>query len=149
MGTCQGLRSPVSPRMVTSIRSGKPQVAARVSAFTQLPTPLDCMRSAARSPPSHAPAARATPSSSVVSGTAVIPLSAWQSSIRRLWPASGTYDTCRTPCDLSALWIAAGQSMASVADDFDIFLCTIRPDHAADEEPTVHDYSVAGMVEST
>ena len=37
----------------------------------QLPTPLDCISSAARSPPSQAPAASATPSSSVVSDDVV------------------------------------------------------------------------------
>ena len=43
-----------------------------VSMLTQLPTPLDCISSAARSPPSQAPAASATPSSSVVSTTSRI-----------------------------------------------------------------------------
>ena len=36
--------------------------------FTQLPTPLDCIRSTPRWPPAQAPASSATPSSSVVSG---------------------------------------------------------------------------------
>ena len=39
--------------------------------LTQLPTPLDCISSAARWPPSQAPAASATPSSSVVSDDVV------------------------------------------------------------------------------
>ena len=40
--------------------------------LTQLPTPLDCISSTARSPPSQAPAASATPSSSVVSTVVLI-----------------------------------------------------------------------------
>src|SRR5215471_5470979 len=75
--------------MVTIISSGKAQFDTRVSALTQFPTPLDCMRSTARSPPSQAPAARPIPSSSV---------------------ASGTYDTCLTRCAASARWIASGQA---------------------------------------
>jgi hypothetical protein len=60
------------------------------SMLTQLPTPLDCISSAERSPPSQAPAASATPSSSVVSTTSRICGSARQRSISRAWPASGT-----------------------------------------------------------
>jgi hypothetical protein len=56
----------------------------------QLPTPLDCIRSAARWPPSQAPAASATPSSSVVSAMSRISGSALQRAISRAWPASGT-----------------------------------------------------------
>ena len=48
MGTCHGLNSPHSPRMVTRARSGKRQVAIRESMLMQLPTPLDCIRSTAR-----------------------------------------------------------------------------------------------------
>ena len=43
--------------------------AASDSMLMQLPTPLDCIKSTARWPPSQAPAASATPSSSVVSTT--------------------------------------------------------------------------------
>jgi hypothetical protein len=84
------LNSPHSPRIVTSARNGKPHdfIIARV--FGQLPTPLDCISSTARAPPSHAPAASPIPYSSVVSGTARIAGSSWHSSIRRRWPASGT-----------------------------------------------------------
>jgi hypothetical protein len=56
----------------------------------QLPTPLDCISSAERCPPSQAPAASATPSSSVESTTSRMSLSALQRSISRAWPASGT-----------------------------------------------------------
>ena len=55
--------------MVMNISSGKRQVRASDSMLMQLPTPLDCISSAQRSPPSQAPAASATPSSSVVSAT--------------------------------------------------------------------------------
>ena len=41
--------------------------------LTQFPTPLDCIRRTARSPPSHAPQASATPSSSVVRAIAPHP----------------------------------------------------------------------------
>ena len=90
IGTCQGLNSPYCPRMVTRISSGKRQVRASDSMLMQLPTPLDCISSAARSPPSQAPAASATPSSSVVSDTACMFTSSRQRSISREWPASGT-----------------------------------------------------------
>ena len=62
-----GICSPHSPRMVTSASSGKRPTWLSASMLTQLPTPLLCIRSAARWPPSQAPAASATPSSSVVS----------------------------------------------------------------------------------
>ena len=76
--------------MVMSISSGNRQVRASDSMLMQLPSPLDCISSAARSPPSQAPAASATPSSSVVSTTSRISGSARQRSISREWPASGT-----------------------------------------------------------
>jgi hypothetical protein len=56
----------------------------------QLPTPLLCMRSTPRSPPSQAPASIAMPSSSVVSIAAFIAGLPRQRSISRVWPASGT-----------------------------------------------------------
>jgi hypothetical protein len=90
IGTCQGLNSSHSPRIVISISSGNRQVLASDSMLTQLPSPLDCISSAERSPPSQAPAASATPSSSVVSTTSRICGSARQRSISRAWPASGT-----------------------------------------------------------
>ncbi len=69
IGTCQGLNSSHSPRIVTSISIGKRQARISDSMLTQLPTPLDCISSAERWPPSQAPAASAMPSSSVVSAT--------------------------------------------------------------------------------
>ena len=45
-------------------------LTGRLSMLMQLPTPEDCISSTARCPPSQAPAARAMPSSSVVSTTA-------------------------------------------------------------------------------
>ena len=69
IGTCQGLNSPQSPRMVTIINSGMWQITGSDSMLMQLPTPLDCSGQTPRSPPSHAPASIATPSSSVVSVT--------------------------------------------------------------------------------
>jgi hypothetical protein len=54
------------------------------STLMMLPTPLDCMSSALFCPPSHAPAASPMPSSSVVSTTARIFVSARHSSISRL-----------------------------------------------------------------
>src|SRR6185437_7292568 len=90
IGTCHGLNSSHSPRIVTSISIGKRQVRISESMLTQLPTPLDCINSTERSPPSHAPAASATPSSSVVNATSRMSGSARQRSISREWPASGT-----------------------------------------------------------
>ena len=90
IGSCQGLASPNWPRMVTITRPATPQLRHNDSMFTQLPTPLDCMSTALRPPPSQAPAARATPSSSVLSGTSVIAGSVRQQAIRALSPASGT-----------------------------------------------------------
>src|SRR4051812_47646884 len=90
IGTCHGLNSPHSPRIVTRVRNGKRPSRINDSMLTQLPTPLDCIRSALRSPPSQAPAHSATPSSSVVSTTGVIDGAAWTRSISRVCPASGT-----------------------------------------------------------
>ena len=67
------------------------------SRLQQLPTPLDCISSALRAPPSQAPAARAMPSSSVVSVTTCIAASASQRWISAVWPASGTCETTLTP----------------------------------------------------
>ena len=69
--------------MVTSIKSGKRETVASDSMLMQLPTPLDCISNTLRSPPSQAPAAIATPSSSVVSTTSRISASAQQRSINR------------------------------------------------------------------
>jgi hypothetical protein len=66
IGTCQGLNSSNSPRLVTSTTQGKPQLPSSENILMQLPTPLDCISKAARWPPSEAPATRPTPSSSVV-----------------------------------------------------------------------------------
>jgi hypothetical protein len=55
-----------------------------VGRLTMLPTPLDCIRSTLRSPPSQAPVASPMPSSSVLSTTVRIDLSDWHSSMRRL-----------------------------------------------------------------
>src|SRR5579883_702333 len=90
IGICQGLNSAHSPRMVTKVRKGSRQLASSDSMLTQLPTPLDCIKSTARFPPSQAPAASATPSSSVVSTVVLMSGSACDSWIRREWPASGT-----------------------------------------------------------
>ncbi len=90
MATCHGLNSAHSPRIVTTASSGKRQLAIRDSMLTQLPTPLDCISRTARCPPSQAPAAMATPSSSVVSTVAATAGSARSSSISRDSPASGT-----------------------------------------------------------
>ncbi len=60
------------------------------SMLMQLPTPEDCISSAARWPPSQAPAASAMPSSSVVSTIACMAGSASAAVIRWAWPASGT-----------------------------------------------------------
>src|SRR5438132_6405290 len=89
IGICHGLNSAHSPRMVTSARCGKRQLASSDSMLMQLPTPLDCISSTARSPPSQAPAESATPSPSVVSTVALIAGSACDNSISREWPASG------------------------------------------------------------
>jgi hypothetical protein len=90
IGTCHGLNSSHSPRMVMKVTIGRRQLRISDSMLTQLPTPLDCISSAARWPPSQAPAASATPSSSVVSDTSRMPASARQRAISRAWPASGT-----------------------------------------------------------
>src|SRR5579883_342334 len=90
IGTCHGLNSPHSPRMVTRVRNGIRQFTGMDSILIVLPTPEDCMSKAARWPPSQAPAASATPSSSVVSTTACIAGSAWAAAISAAWPASGT-----------------------------------------------------------
>ncbi len=90
MGTCQGLNSPHCPRMVISMSSGKRQARVSENMLTQLPTPLLCIRSTPRWPPSQAPASSATPSSSVVSGTLRMAGSPAQASMSSLCPASGT-----------------------------------------------------------
>ena len=90
IGTCQGLNSPHSPRIVMRVRNGNRQVLTSESMLMQLPTPLDCMRRTPLSPPSQAPARIAMPSSSVVSGIAVNAGSAWALRIRSMWPLSGT-----------------------------------------------------------
>ena len=69
IGTCHGLNSPHSPRIVTSVRNGKRKIWVSENMLMQLPTPLDCINSTPRWPPAQAPANSATPSSSVVSGT--------------------------------------------------------------------------------
>src|SRR6185295_7420364 len=48
IGTCHGLNSSHSPRIVTSISIGKRQARISDSMFTQLPTPLDCISNAER-----------------------------------------------------------------------------------------------------
>ena len=48
IGICHGLNSENSPRIVTTARKGIRQLAIIDSMFTQLPTPLDCISSAAR-----------------------------------------------------------------------------------------------------
>ena len=101
IGICHGLNSPQSPRMVTIINSGMWQITGSDSMLMQLPTPLDCSSRTPRSPPSHAPASIATPSSSVVSVTTRVSGSASKERIRRLWPASGTIATWRMPASFS------------------------------------------------
>ena len=115
MAICHGLNSPHSPRIVISISSGKRASWARLSMFMQLPAPEDCMSSAPRSPPSHAPASIATPSCSVVSETVFISGSAWQSRISCVCPASGTYATCAMLSRLNDLKMSAGQRRAGVS----------------------------------
>jgi len=61
--------------MVTRITHGTAQLRSSENALRQLPTPLDCIISAARSPPSVAPSASAGPSASVVRTTSMISLS--------------------------------------------------------------------------
>src|SRR5258708_2474365 len=51
--------------MVMSISNGKRHARGSDSMLMQLPSPLDCISSTARSPPSQAPAASATPAFSV------------------------------------------------------------------------------------
>jgi hypothetical protein len=92
-GIIQGLNSFHSPRIVTIMSSGKRQVRFMASMLKQLPTPLDCRSSTPRSPPSHAPASRAMPSSSVVRVTIRHVGSAAHSEMRRFWPVSGTTAT--------------------------------------------------------
>src|SRR3546814_8043578 len=58
IGFCHGLNSAQSPRIVTSISSGKRVIAWSARVLMQLPTPLDCISRAPRSPPSQAPARR-------------------------------------------------------------------------------------------
>ena len=82
IGTCQGLPSPNSPRMPTTVRKGKRQFFNSEKALMQLPTPLLCISSAARSPPSQAPAAMPMPSSSVARGMERMSLSSVHISIR-------------------------------------------------------------------
>ena len=64
IGTCHGLKSSNSPRIVTRITHGTAQFRSSENVLMQLPTPLDCISSAARSPPSVAPSARPAPSAS-------------------------------------------------------------------------------------
>src|SRR3546814_11994463 len=66
IGFCHGLNSAQSPRIVTSLSSGKRVIACSASVLMQLPTPLGCLSSPPRPPRRHA-AARAppTPSSAV------------------------------------------------------------------------------------
>ena len=61
IGTCQGLNSAHSPRIVTSIRSGNRPITGSDSILMQLPTPLDCIRRTLRCPPSQAPTADRDP----------------------------------------------------------------------------------------
>src|SRR5205823_10373319 len=56
IGTCQGLNSPHSPRIVTRVRKGKRKIWVSENMLTQLPTPLDCISSSPRWPPAQAPA---------------------------------------------------------------------------------------------
>src|SRR3954466_9078844 len=56
MGTCHGLNSPWWPRIVTSVTSGKRHSFTMARTLITLPTPLDCMSSAERSPPATRPA---------------------------------------------------------------------------------------------
>src|ERR1700728_827562 len=44
IGTCHGLNSPNSPRMVTKTTQPKPQLRKSENILMQLPTPLDCIR---------------------------------------------------------------------------------------------------------
>src|SRR5215467_721595 len=90
IGTCQGLNSAHSPRMVTSISSGVRVMVTNESMLTQLPTPLDCRRRTLRLPPSQAPVAMAMPSSSVVRTFDTTPGSAANRRMSSEWPASGT-----------------------------------------------------------
>ena len=90
IGTCQGLNSSHSPRMVIEHQQRKAAGARQRQHVDAIADPLDCISSAARSPPSQAPAASATPSSSVVSATSRMSASARQRSISRACPASGT-----------------------------------------------------------
>ena len=48
IGTCHGLNSPHSPRIVTSVRNGMRQFTGSDSMLMQLPTPEDCISSTAR-----------------------------------------------------------------------------------------------------
>ena len=54
IGTCHGLNSPHSPRIVTSATKGVRHCATSENMLTQLPTPLDCISITPRWPPSHA-----------------------------------------------------------------------------------------------
>src|SRR6185503_11150465 len=65
IGPCQGLKSAYSPRIVTKVKKGKLALDNSENMLTQLPTPLLCISSTARWPPSHAPLTTPTPSSSV------------------------------------------------------------------------------------
>ena len=87
--------------MVTIIGSGVRCATTTDSMLMQLPTPLLCISSTPFCPPSQAPKSWATPSSSVVSVTTRISLSARHRRIRREWPASGTSATWRMPCSFS------------------------------------------------
>jgi len=70
--------------------SGKRPIVISESMLMQLPTPLDCSSSTLRVPPSQAPAASATPSSSLVSTFDTASGSAANRSISDACPASGT-----------------------------------------------------------
>src|SRR5581483_10766102 len=98
--------------MVTSASKGMLQTRGNESMLMQLPTPLDCISSAARLPPRNAPAANATPSSSVVNVTARISASCWHNSIKRLRPPSGTNAIIATRCALNKLYALSVHSAA-------------------------------------
>ena len=90
IGTCHGLNSPHSPRIVTSMSSGKRQICAQRQH-------VDAVADAADLHQQHA-ALAAEPGAGGERDALLlgrqhdggIAASAWHSSISRLWPASGT-----------------------------------------------------------
>ena len=72
IGTCASFHSPASPRMLITISAGILYgTSSDVSAFSELPSPLDCSITVGRAPPRYRPAAMPKASSSRVASVVV------------------------------------------------------------------------------